>query len=435
MKRNTIAIVFELEKRNFYSLTPLISTIDNSPKLKQIDQILMQDISPRDIKLLLKKYEQLIIGLSFRTAQIEKIYVKMCEFYKRLTKNDLERIIFIAGGSHASGSPETTLRLGFNYTFIGEAEYSLVFFLEEIVEKLDPKVTPGIAYYDDNCNQVIKTANPPLIKLDDYPFLSKKRKLFPPLEISRGCTFSCAFCQVPQMFHHRIRHRSPHIIIDTVKWMALHNLYDIRFITPNSFGYMSLKPRETNIQSILHLLSSIHSIKGIRSVYFGTFPGEVRPETVSEELVGSIKPFIANKRISIGLQSGSDRVLKHIQRGHSVEEGLQAIKILVDFGFTPVVDLIFGLPQATLEDEYLSIDIINQLTKKGVLFRAHVFMPLPGTKFENIQFKPVFPKIRKILGSLSTKGVIEGAWSHQEKYAESTWKTINKIINLPPIRK
>ncbi|MHA1408163.1 MAG: hypothetical protein ACTSSG_12385 [Candidatus Heimdallarchaeaceae archaeon] len=124
MKRNAIAIVFELEKRNFYSLTPLISTIDDSPKLKQIDQLLMQDISPQDIKLLLEKYEQLIIGFSFRTAQIEKIYVKMSEFYKKLTKNDLERIIFIAGGSHASGSPETTLRLGFNYAFIGEAPKS-----------------------------------------------------------------------------------------------------------------------------------------------------------------------------------------------------------------------------------------------------------------------------------------------------------------------
>jgi radical SAM superfamily enzyme YgiQ (UPF0313 family) len=196
---------------------------------------------------------------------------------------------------------------------------------------------------------------------------------------------------------------------------------------------MSSKPRDVNHEAIVDLLSSIKKVDGIRDIYFGTFPGEVRPETVSKDIMTDIKPYISNSRISVGLQSGSNAVLRDIQRGHTVEEGVDAINILVDTGFIPIVDIIVGLPTASEEDELKTIRVIEELTKRQTIIRAHVFMPLPGTKLENTPYKPVYPKIKKMLGKLSSAGKIEGNWSNQGIYAKTAWETGQKILQLPQI--
>jgi hypothetical protein len=60
-------------------------------------------------------------------------------------------------------------------------------------------------------------------------------------------------------------------------------------------------------------------------------------------------------------------------------------------------------------------------------------MPLPGTKLEDTPFKPVYPKIKKLLGKLSSAGKIEGNWSNQELYAKTSWETGQRLLQLPPI--
>jgi radical SAM superfamily enzyme YgiQ (UPF0313 family) len=232
------AIVFNLEKKNFYSFTPLIATIDQNEELKDIDVILQNSTSVSMIKQLLKRYERIILAVSFRTAQFPQIYHKMHQIYTLLSEDELKRVIFIAGGSHPTGSPLSTLKIGFDFVFLGEGEFSLSFFLKQFLQNADLFSTPGIAYLKDK-DTYCQNKNPPLIKLDDYPFFSIKRGLYPPLEITRGCSFGCAFCQVPSIYQNKIRHRSQNKLMEIIKWLANNNMGDIRFITPNSLGYMS----------------------------------------------------------------------------------------------------------------------------------------------------------------------------------------------------
>lgn len=435
MTSNSKAILIDLQKKNFYSLTPLIASIDRDERLRNLDLKTFKSLNSQILKKHLNKYDEIVVAISFRSAQLTEIYDQMKQFYDNLSYSEIRKITFIAGGSHPSGDPLNTLKMGFDYAFIGEAEYSLSDFLNRFLEKGDLKATPGVAYFDDNREKIVKKSNPPLIDLNDYPLVSQKRGLYPPLEITRGCSFGCKFCQVPNLFHHNVRHRSPDIVIDTVKWMMPRKLSDIRFITPNSFGYMSKSSRSVNKEAILQLLSSISSLEGIRSVYFGTFPGEVRPETVTEDLVSAVKPLITNRRISIGLQSGSEKVLQKIIRGHSVEEGIKAINILISEGFQPIVDFIFGLPGASEQDEMESINIVEYLVKESAIIRAHVFMPLPGTAFKNETYGRVPVKIRKKLGLLTKEGKIEGNWATQEKYVEEAWKTAKAVTQNPIIKR
>ncbi|MHA2255498.1 MAG: TIGR04013 family B12-binding domain/radical SAM domain-containing protein, partial [Candidatus Heimdallarchaeaceae archaeon] len=99
------------------------------------------------------------------------------------------------------------------------------------------------------------------------------------------------------------------------------------------------------------------------------------------------------------------------------------------------VDIIIGIPGASEDDELLTIDLMNSFIEEDVVFRAHVFMPLPGTTLEKTEYTPVSSKIKKMLGRLSSQGKVEGSWSQQETYAKNTISTIRRIYDLPSIKR
>ena len=51
-----------------------------------------------------------------------------------------------------------------------------------------------------------------------------------------------------------------------------------------------------------------------KKIFFGTFPSEVRPEFVTDESAELVRKYCANDSLSLGAQSGSDRILKEIQK-------------------------------------------------------------------------------------------------------------------------
>ena len=162
---NNSALIFSLEKKNFYSITPLVAAIDQNEKLCGFDLILESDVDSKKTQSYLKKYDRVIIAFSFRTAQLEKIYSVMNELYINLKTQDLKRIMFIAGGSHSTGDPMSTLRLGFDYAFIGEGELSFSLFLEKWLNQEKLEKTPGIAYLTENKEKLIVNPSAPQINL------------------------------------------------------------------------------------------------------------------------------------------------------------------------------------------------------------------------------------------------------------------------------
>jgi len=224
-----------------------------------------------------------------------------------------------------------------------------------------------------------------------------------PIEITRGCPHSCGFCQTPRLFGRRMRHRSIEKIVRYAKYR------DVRFISPNALAYGSdgLTPRLDKVERLLS------SLKGKR-IFFGTFPCEVRPEFVSEEALELISRYCHNTHICMGAQSGSDRVLKLLQRGHDTTDVYRAVELCVESGFKPIVDMIFGLPFEREEDEEKSLEMVRWITSKGGLIRAHKFIPLPGTPLEHHTPHPISDKVRKVLGKLALKGKVKGRWEQLE---------------------
>jgi B12-binding domain/radical SAM domain protein len=177
-----------------------------------------------------------------------------------------------------------------------------------------------------------------------------------------------AYCQTPALFDH-MRHRSVEAICKYDRFYE-----DKRLISPNAFAYGSdgIAPNPAAVERLLKNLSG--------NIYFGTFPSEVRPEFVTPEMVGLVTSYCANKEIHLGGQSGSDRMLKAIHRGHSAARVVEASIIVKDAGLTPVVDFIFGMPGEREEDQAATLDCIQAIIREGGKIRAHYFTPLPGTE-------------------------------------------------------
>ncbi|TXC85104.1 radical SAM family heme chaperone HemW [Luteibaculum oceani] len=77
------------------------------------------------------------------------------------------------------------------------------------------------------------------------------------------------------------------------------------------------------------------------------FTLEINPEDVTLEKLHSWKELGVN-RLSIGLQAFQDEILTWMNRAHSAEEGLRAVRLAQEVGFDNIsVDLIYGIPGLT----------------------------------------------------------------------------------------
>ncbi|BAI60162.1 conserved hypothetical protein [Methanocella paludicola SANAE] len=303
--------------------------------------------------------------------------------------------VFIAGGPHPSGCPGETLE-HFDYVVVGEGEETLPDLVSTLNHGGDVSGVKGIAYKKDG--KVIFTPKRGEADLDGHPPF--KPPLFGPIEITRGCPWSCAYCQTPRLFGHHMRHRSVEAICKYDKFYE-----DKRLVSPNAFAYGSdgITPDEAAVENLLKSLSG--------NIYFGTFPSEVRPEFVTPRMLELVNAYCANREIHLGGQSGSDRMLKAIHRGHTAAQVLDAVELTHDNGLTPVVDFIFGLPGEREEDQQLTVDCINAIIKEGGKVRAHYFMPLPGTELADTKPEKISPTIDKLLGKLALGGRLTGSWS------------------------
>lgn len=302
-------------------------------------------------------------------------------------KSSSPNINILVGGPHITGKPYDLLDLGADFGIVSEAEEIFLKFLEVLVCERDFKTLESLIFKEKEVLKVNKRAST-YVNLDMYPPITQYFNHYGPIEITRGCPFSCGYCQTSQIFGRKLRHRSVEKICEYVEVMAKRGLYDTRFITPSLFLYGSKDGKELNLEKIENLFSSVKKIiKGKGKLFLGTFPSELRPEHVTKETVELLKKYADNDNVIVGVQSGSERILELTHRRHTVEDVYKAVFLLNKAGFKANLDFIFGLPYETKEDVGKSIKVIEELTTKyNCRIHAHVFTPLPGTKFQN------FPK-------------------------------------------
>jgi len=106
-------------------------------------------------------------------------------------------------------------------------------------------------------------------------------------------------------------------------------------------------PSLLNPNQIKKILSKIYSTYNVSSETEITI--ELNPDDITKEYLEQIYAIGIN-RLSIGLQSFNNDMLKLMNRRHNVEQAINSVKIAKNIGFNNIsVDLIYGLPDTNVE--------------------------------------------------------------------------------------
>jgi B12-binding domain/radical SAM domain protein len=325
---------------------------------------------------------------------------------------DLEGVVHVAGGVHATAEPLATLRAGFDLVALGEGESTIIALVRAIAEGRDPKDLVGIAHVDER-GSFVSHGPGERAELDRFPAFNARYRKWNALEITRGCVYACSFCQTPYMFKARFRHRSVPNVRMHIAEMKKSGSRFVRFLTPTSLSYGS-EGTEPNLDAVDELLAAVREGAGpLAKIYFGTFPSEIRPEHVTERALGILARWVDNKTLVIGGQSGSERVLRETRRGHGVEDVVRAVRLAVAHGFEPDVDFLLGLPGEEEEDRRASMRLAEELVALGARIHSHAFMPLPGTPLRDATPTPIEPATKRAMERLESRGRAYGQWRKQ----------------------
>jgi hypothetical protein len=107
-----------------------------------------------------------------------------------------------------------------------------------------------------------------------------------------------------------------------------------------------------------------------------------RPDAIDREKLKLIASY-KNRYdlwLEYGLQSIHDRTLKSINRGHTFDDFLNAVKMTVEFRIPICVHVILGLPGETKEDMMATAKKLSELKIEGI--KIHVLHVLKGSTLE-----------------------------------------------------
>ena len=397
-----LLLLFLYSTKNRFSMNPLLGALFQSP-LWAKSRVILGNSEKETSKFIVSEDTPTLLCFSCMTTDKEK----RIHFLQNLPKRS--NLFFCGGGPHITAASQD---FAFPNTFLvrGEGEEAFLSLVSSFCAGNLPNLPQA------------STIDAQKVDLDRYPSFPYELGFLGPIEISRGCPFGCAFCQTPVIFGRTMRHRSLESIFEHVKAMKKHKEYvDVRFITPNALAYGSEDGKRPNTEALANLLTGIRRILGKKGrIFFGSFPSEIRPEFISEEILSLLRQTVDNKNIVIGAQSGSTSLLQRMRRGHTPEDVLRASEDILKAGFTVYVDFIFGCPEEIEEDFRETADFMLRITRLGAIIHAHPFLPLPGTPWGKKRGTPLPPWFKKFLGTLAREGKLFGQWQTQKKSSGDT---------------
>jgi anaerobic magnesium-protoporphyrin IX monomethyl ester cyclase len=312
-----------------------------------------------------------IVGVSITMVELSQALM----IPKMVKEKDAK---FIIGGPGVVDLPSSRFyESGYSVICYGEGEKTVVELVYAIKNGLPLKDIKGISYLE-NGFEVKTPLREPIKNLDEIPFPARelldmenylntfKKNLgfrIATIISSRGCPFSCRFCDKTS-FGNRIRFMSPSRIIEEMK--ILYETYGAEMVFFEEDLFTINRKRVLEFCRLME-----------RDLPGKLWGAQSRVDTVDKEMLTQMK-HAGCTYLMFGVESGSQKILDLLGKGITIEQIENTFKWVNEIGIEAGMFLMIGIPGETQEDIEMTKRII---AKSGATFLdVAPLTPIPGTK-------------------------------------------------------
>ena len=190
-----------------------------------------------------------------------------------------------------------------------------------------------------------------------------------PILTSRGCPYNCYFCS-SQNYWGKTRWHSAEYFLDEVDFLkSRYPNSTVLYIMDDLFIVNMPRFNKIYEQWMSEGLDKRFELKGF-----------VRSKSMTVEIATKMKDM-GFRRVRFGAESGSNRMLKLINKQETVEDHQRCVDICKQVGLSVCASLIQYLPGETVEDRQLTAKFRIKNAKTLCISGHYKFQPFPGTKF------------------------------------------------------
>ncbi len=311
-----------------------------------------------------------------------------------LSKRLFPEVPVVMGGPHATFFPDQTLASGnVDLVVMGEGEITTVelarrltgssvgCLVQERIQNHELDNVRGIAFLKDG-RVHLTPARESITDLDVFPFpaydafdlAEYKSPEIPPqyqslpgthVMTSRGCPFKCEFCSVNRFFKGKWAFRSPDNVIDELEELVADLGVQHVYFSDDLFSL--------NHQRTINICKKILDRK-LNLVWMA----ETRVDCVNEEMLTWMRKA-GCYRVYYGVESGSPRILKSINKGFTTAQVRRAFRMTHQAGMEPSCFLMVGNPGETQDTIDETIELIREI-RPGTTPIVGITTILPGTR-------------------------------------------------------
>ncbi len=294
----------------------------------------------------------------------EKVYHEIGRVKKKYSKKN-KPIVVIAGCVAQAENQEMINREPYIDIVIGPQSYHKIndklinFVKDKKIEETEFDTVSKFNYFDNIVN--------------------KNSKISSFLTIQEGCDKFCSFCVVPYTRGPEYSRPFDKIILEAEE-LIKNGAKEIILLGQNVNAYSYKKKiKEYRISDIINKLENYSELKRIR--YTTSHPRDMTDDLIEcYSTSKKLMPFV-----HLPIQSGSNKILKLMNRKHTVEQYVaiyeKLTKINPDIEFSS--DFIISYPGETDKDFNETVNLIKKI--KFINSYSFIFSPRPGTKASNLK--------------------------------------------------
>jgi radical SAM superfamily enzyme YgiQ (UPF0313 family) len=274
----------------------------------------------------------------------------------------------VLGGAGYSIFPESALHyLGANMGVRGEGETVFAAVLERIARLESVSGLPGVYLPGQPPPKRRFAANLDELPLPDpqlwIPSVSGSAEFWVPVQSRRGCPMDCSFCSTSAIEGRSIRRRSPAVIARWIARAAARGFHNFHFVD-NTFNLPPNYAKE--------LCRKIVEMDLDLNIWCIAYPKWIDIE------LAQLMARAGCREVSLGFESGSNRILESFNKRFKTEEVRAASKVFADVGIQRRGFLMLGGPGETRESVEESFEFADSLNLDALKITAGLRI-YPGT--------------------------------------------------------